>query len=90
MIDCSHANSRKDHMRQPEVASNLAEQIASGETGIVGVMMESFLEEGRQDKKPGGSLIFGQSITDACMSFDQTQPVLQELAAAVRQRRRKA
>ena len=89
MIDCSHANSRKDHMRQPEVASNLAEQIASGETGIVGVMMESFLEEGRQDKKPGGSLIFGQSITDACMSFDQTQPVLQELAAAVRQRRRK-
>ncbi len=87
MIDCSHANSGKDHRRQPVVAANLAEQIAGGEQGILGVMMESFLVEGRQNKSPEVPLTFGQSITDACMSLEQTQPVLEKLAYAVRQRR---
>lgn len=87
MIDCSHANSNKDHENQPKVAAVIGEQVASGNRGIIGVMIESFLEGGRQDAAPGKPLTFGQSITDACISFSQTEPVLERLAEAVRARR---
>ena len=88
MIDCSHANSAKQHRRQIEVASDVAAQVAAGERRIVGVMVESHLHEGRQDLVPGQPLAPGVSITDACIGFAQTVAVLQNLAAAVRARRR--
>lgn len=87
MVDCSHANSGKQHARQPLLARELAQRIAGGEEALAGVMLESHLHEGRQDRKPGVPLQRGVSITDACMSFEQTTPVLQELAAAVVARR---
>jgi 3-deoxy-7-phosphoheptulonate synthase len=87
MIDTSHGNSSKDYRRQPLVARAVAEQVAAGETAIVGVMMESFLEEGRQELRPGVPPRYGQSITDACMSWEMTVPVLHELAQAIRDRR---
>lgn len=87
MIDVSHGNSSKDHRRQVSVAHDVAGQIAGGERRIVGMMIESHLEEGRQDLKPGVPLKRGVSITDACIGFAQTVPVLQELAGAVRARR---
>jgi 3-deoxy-7-phosphoheptulonate synthase len=87
MIDLSHGNSSKDHRRQIDVAHNVAGQIAAGDQRITGVMIESHLEEGRQDLVPGVPLKHGVSITDACISFGQTVPVLRELAQAVQQRR---
>lgn len=87
MIDCSHANSGKSHERQIDVANDIAEQLADGERRIVGVMVESHLEAGRQDLKPGVPLRYGVSITDACLSWAQTEPVLEVLAEAVRRRR---
>ncbi|MCD6662286.1 MAG: 3-deoxy-7-phosphoheptulonate synthase [Comamonas sp.] len=87
MIDCSHANSSKQHRRQIEVARDVADQIAAGDHRILGVMIESHLEEGRQDIVPGQPLKPGVSVTDACISFAQTVPVLDGLAAAVRARR---
>jgi 3-deoxy-7-phosphoheptulonate synthase len=90
MIDTSHDNSGKDYRKQPEVARCIAEQIAGGERGIVGVMMESFLVEGRQDLVDRDSLTYGQSITDACMSWETTVDVLGALGDAVRARRSKA
>jgi 3-deoxy-7-phosphoheptulonate synthase len=90
MIDCSHANSGKRHDVQPEVVEQVAAQIAGGSREITGVMLESFLEDGRQDhsQESGGSgLTYGRSITDACMSWERTVPVLAALAEAVRQRR---
>jgi 3-deoxy-7-phosphoheptulonate synthase len=87
MVDVSHANSEKQHRRQAEVASLLAARIAAGESRITGVMIESHLEEGRQDLQPGVPLKHGVSITDACLSWAQTRPVLQQLADAVRARR---
>ena len=87
MIDCSHANSGKAHDKQIDVANDLAEQLAAGEQRIVGVMIESHLEAGRQDLKPGVPLRHGVSITDACLSWAQTEPVLHSLAEAVRKRR---
>ena len=87
MIDVSHANSSKQHARQIVVAEDVAQQVAAGDSRIMGVMIESHLEEGRQDIVPGQPLQRGVSITDACISFEQTVPVLQQLAAAVRQRR---
>jgi 3-deoxy-7-phosphoheptulonate synthase len=89
MIDCSHANSQKDHNNQPKVAAAIGEQVAAGSRFITGVMIESFIEPGRQDASPGKPLCFGQSITDACISFDQTVPVLEGLAESVRARRQK-
>ena len=86
MIDLSHANSSKQHQRQIDVASDVASQIAGGDARITGVMIESHLEEGRQDLGKG-ELKRGVSITDACISMEQTEPVLRELAAAVRKRR---
>jgi 3-deoxy-7-phosphoheptulonate synthase len=85
LIDCSHANSSKDHLKQPAAASAVAAQVAAGQRAIVGVMLESFLEDGRQDYAP--QMPFGKSITDACMSWERTLPVLAELAEATRKRR---
>jgi 3-deoxy-7-phosphoheptulonate synthase len=82
MVDCSHGNSRKDHRRQAYVAASVAEQVAGGSWRIFGVMLESHLIEGRQDYAPGQRATFGQSITDACLSFEQTEPILEQLAKA--------
>ncbi len=87
MVDVSHGNSSKQHLRQIPVAQAVADQIAGGDRRIIGVMIESHLEEGRQDLKPGTPLRHGVSITDACISFGQTASVLSGLAAAVRMRR---
>jgi 3-deoxy-7-phosphoheptulonate synthase len=87
MIDTSHGNSDKDYRRQPGIARVIAEQVAHGEAGIIGVLMESFLVDGRQELVEGAQLTYGQSITDACMGWDMTVPVLRDLAAAVRARR---
>ena len=87
MVDCSHANSAKQHARQIEVAADVGRQVAGGDGRIVGLMIESHLEEGRQDLKPNVPLKPGVSITDACIGWAQTEPVLQGLAQAVRARR---
>jgi 3-deoxy-7-phosphoheptulonate synthase len=87
MIDCSHGNSNKDHRNQPLVAADIASQIRSGNKAITGVMIESHLVEGRQDVVPGKDLVFGQSITDACIDWDATRGVLANLADSVRDRR---
>jgi 3-deoxy-7-phosphoheptulonate synthase len=89
MVDCSHGNSGKDHARQPQVARDLAAQIADGSRHVFGVMIESHLVGGRQDVHPGQPLVYGQSITDACLAWDDTVPVLEDLAKAVRARREK-
>lgn len=86
MVDCSHGNSRKDHLRQMEVAADLARQVACGSRRIFGVMLESHLVEGRQDYVPGRPAVYGQSITDACLSLEQTEPILEELANAQQKR----
>jgi len=88
MIDASHGNSEKDHKRQPVVVRDVAAQLAQGETGIMGMMMESFLVDGRQNLVDRAKLVYGQSITDACLGWDATGPVLHELAEGVRARRR--
>jgi 3-deoxy-7-phosphoheptulonate synthase len=87
MVDASHGNSLKDHRRQPEVVRALGAQVAQGSNSIFGVMIESNLVGGRQDVVPGKALVHGQSITDACLSWEDTAPVLGELADAVRARR---
>ena len=87
MVDCSHGNSRKDFRLQSVVAESLAEQIAAGSQTISGIMLESHLVEGRQDLVPGKALVRGQSITDPCLGWRDTVPVLRRLAEAVQQRR---
>ena len=89
MVDFSHANSYKDYRRQPEVAANIAEQIAGGSKAIMGVMIESHLVEGNQkaDGKKREELTYGQSITDACINWDTTAQVLDQLSQAVAARR---
>jgi 3-deoxy-7-phosphoheptulonate synthase len=87
MVDCSHANSRKDWQRQVDVAHSLAQQVAGGDDRIMGVMVESHLKAGRQDLKPGVALEPGVSITDGCIGWEQTEDVLRELAQAARKRR---
>ncbi len=89
MVDFSHANSRKQHDKQLDVAQDVASQIGRGERRIMGAMIESHLVAGRQDKLDGQGLVYGQSITDACIGWDDSIPVLEELAAAVRRRRRR-
>jgi 3-deoxy-7-phosphoheptulonate synthase len=87
MVDCSHANSGKDPNNQPLVAAEVGRQISGGSRAIFGVMLESFLVQGRQDVVSGRELTYGQSITDACMSWEGTESVLATLADAVRKRR---
>ncbi|MDI3491817.1 MAG: 3-deoxy-7-phosphoheptulonate synthase, partial [Thauera sp.] len=87
MIDFSHANSRKQHRLQIEVANDVAAQMAAGEDRIIGVMVESHLKEGRQDLVPGKALEYGKSITDACIGWEDSLQVLDTLAEGVRQRR---
>lgn len=89
MVDCSHANSRKQAQRQVDVAHALGEQIASGSGAIMGVMIESHLIGGRQDVHSGKPLTYGQSITDACLGWEQTEEVLNGLARAVSARRKR-
>ncbi len=88
MIDMSHANSRKNHKKQIEVGRDVAGQISRGDKRIFGVMIESFIEEGRQDWCPDKELVYGQSLTDACISWKDTGPLLHLLAEAVRERRK--
>ena len=88
MVDCSHANAAKQYRRQLDVARDLAGQLGQGERRIVGVMVESHLVEGRQDLEPGRPLQFGQSITDACLGWDDSVQLLETLAAGVRKRRK--
>jgi 3-deoxy-7-phosphoheptulonate synthase len=92
MIDCSHANSQKDFRRQAPVCRDVAAQIAGsgnrkGDTRIIGVMLESNLVAGKQKLVPGQPLVYGQSITDGCIDWNETRELLAELAVAVRARR---
>ncbi len=87
VIDASHDNSGKDHARQPHVIGDIAAQVAEGSPAIVGVMLESFLVAGSQSLGSAEELVYGQSITDACMDWDTTLGALDGLAAAVRARR---
>lgn len=89
LVDCSHGNSGKKHDQQPQVAADVAVQVADGNRAIIGVMLESNLVAGAQKQEPGRTLTYGQSITDACLGFDETVPVLETLAAAVQTRRDK-
>ena len=89
LIDCSHGNSAKDYRRQPQVASEIAAQVAAGSPHIAGVLLESHLFEGRQEITQGREgLTYGQSVTDGCIGWEQTVQVLDELAGAVQARRR--
>ncbi len=85
MIDCSHGNSLKDHRRQAEVAASICEQVSGGSWHVFGAMLESHLVEGRQDYVAGHAT-YGQSITDACLSLEQTEPLLEALATAQQRR----
>ena len=88
VIDASHDNSGKDHERQPQVIAEIGAEVGAGNSAIVGVMMESFLVAGRQDLQPEEPIIYGQSITDACMDWDTTVLALDRLAAAAQERRK--
>jgi 3-deoxy-7-phosphoheptulonate synthase len=88
MIDFSHANSRKRHERQIDVGEDVAHQIGRGNRNIIGVMIESHLVGGRQDLVKGTELTYGQSITDACLAWKDSEPLLEMLAEAVRKRRK--
>jgi 3-deoxy-7-phosphoheptulonate synthase len=87
MIDCSHANSSKDYTKQKDVARDVARQVSAGDKRIMGVMVESHLNEGRQEHTPGKALAYGQSITDACLGWDDSVATLKLLAQAVQARR---
>ncbi|KAI8994662.1 3-deoxy-7-phosphoheptulonate synthase [Pilobolus umbonatus] len=91
MIDCSHGNSNKNHKNQPLVAQSIADQVANGEDALVGVMIESHINEGKQEVPKSGphGLKYGVSITDACIDWDDTVAVMEVLAKAVRTRREK-
>jgi 3-deoxy-7-phosphoheptulonate synthase len=87
MIDFSHANSSKQYQKQLTVAEDVAQQIAGGEQAIMGVMIESHLVEGNQSLESGEPLVYGKSVTDACIGWQDTENVLRQLAQAVKQRR---
>ena len=87
VVDCSHGNSNKDYTRQSAVAHNLAQQIAAGQQGIAGVMLESHLVAGRQNYDAAGGNVYGQSITDECIDMPATEAILEDLALAVQARR---
>ncbi len=86
LVDCSHGNSQKQHLRQAEVAAAICEQLTSGSQQIFGAMLESNLVEGRQDLVSTHAPVYGQSITDACLSFEQTEPLLEHFARAAARR----
>jgi 3-deoxy-7-phosphoheptulonate synthase len=86
MIDFSHANSQKQHKRQLAVAQDVGNQIAGGDRRIMGVMVESHLVEGRQEIGPRDRMVYGQSVTDACIHWDDTAELLRSLAGSVKQR----
>ena len=86
MVDCSHGNSYKDHNKQIDVARSLAEQIIQGEKSIFGVMIESFIEAGNQTVKADTPLVYGKSITDACIDLEVSEDVLSILANAIKQK----
>jgi 3-deoxy-7-phosphoheptulonate synthase len=90
MIDASHANSAKDYRRQPLVVEDVSRQVEGGDDRIFGVMIESNLVAGRQDLVPGQELVYGQSITDGCIDWDESVRVLERLVQAVRGRRARA
>ena len=85
MVDCSHGNSSKNHKNQPKVAESIAQQLIDGEEAITGVMLESHLNEGRQNVPPEGrsGLKYGVSITDACIGWEDTKTVLEMLANVI-------
>ncbi|HEX3059556.1 MAG TPA: 3-deoxy-7-phosphoheptulonate synthase, partial [Usitatibacter sp.] len=87
MIDFSHANASKQYRKQIEVGANVAAQLAKGEERVMGVMVESHLNEGRQDLVPGEALQYGVSITDPCLGWSDTESLLDVLAKGVRDRR---
>lgn len=87
MIDCSHGNSLKDHLKQPAVVKDVAQQIAEGDHKIMGVMIESHINPGRQELNKKDDLEYGQSITDACIGWDETAMLMDVLAKAVQRRR---
>jgi 3-deoxy-7-phosphoheptulonate synthase len=87
MVDCSHANSQKKYEKQIDVCRDICHQMKTGQDNIFGVMIESHLIEGRQDIEEGSTLTYGQSITDACIGWDDSEMLLRELADAVRQKR---
>ncbi|MCA9509571.1 MAG: 3-deoxy-7-phosphoheptulonate synthase [Myxococcales bacterium] len=87
MVDCSHANSEKNHENQPRVAAEVGRQVAGGERAIVGVMVESFLVDGNQDHTKTAELVYGKSITDKCLDWERTEALLRDLADSVRKRR---
>ena len=90
MVDFSHANSRKQHKNQLQVGADICSQLRDGDDRIFGVMIESHLVEGRQDAAPGQELVYGQSITDACLGWNDSEQLIGELAAAARARRLQA
>jgi 3-deoxy-7-phosphoheptulonate synthase len=87
MIDFSHANSSKQYQRQIDVGADVATQVAGGDSRIIGAMVESHLNAGRQDLVEGQTLEYAKSITDACIGWDDTVPLLRMLADAVKKRR---
>ena len=87
MIDFSHSNSSKNAQKQIDVGHDVARQVAGGEDRIFGIMVESHLKAGRQDLLPGKPLIYGQSITDGCIGWEDSRKLLDTLAEAVRKRR---
>jgi len=89
MVDCSHGNSQKQYKNQISVVNDVAKQVSGGDSRIIGVMLESHLNEGRQDHSPGCTLNYGQSITDACLGWEDSVAVLETLAAAAKTRREK-
>jgi 3-deoxy-7-phosphoheptulonate synthase len=87
MIDFSHANSSKQYSKQMDVSTDVAQQVAAGDSRIVGVMVESHINAGRQDIVPGKPLAYGLSVTDACLGWEDTEKLLTQLAQSVRARR---
>ena len=87
MVDFSHANSRKQYQLQLQVGHDVAKQVAAGDGRIFGAMIKSHLIEGRQDIVAGKELVYGQSITDACLGWEETEPLIRELAQAANKRR---
>ena len=87
MIDFSHGNSSKDYQKQVDVGRDVARQVGDGDTRIFGIMMESHLQPGRQDLKPGTPLQYGVSITDGCIAWEESAQLMTDLAVSVTRRR---